>query len=101
MGAALRGIASQGIDQPARFSIDIGKGEQDTSFGDTLAKLVNQVSETQDTATDYVQRFARGEPVELHQVMAASEEAGIALDMLVELRNKLTDAYRTVIQMQS
>jgi flagellar hook-basal body complex protein FliE len=48
-----------------------------------------------------MQRFMRGEPVELHQVMAAAEEAGIALEMLVELRNKLTDAYRTLVNMQS
>lgn len=42
----------------------------------------------------------RGEPVELHQVMAASEEAGIALEFLVEMRNKVTDAYRSVMNMQ-
>ena len=43
----------------------------------------------------------RGEAVELHQVMAATEEAGIAVEMLVELRNKFTEAYRSVIAMQS
>jgi flagellar hook-basal body complex protein FliE len=39
--------------------------------------------------------------VELHQVMAASEEAGIAIELLVEMRNKLTDAYRTVMNTQT
>jgi flagellar hook-basal body complex protein FliE len=33
--------------------------------------------------------------------MAASEEAGIALDMVIELRNKVVEAYRSVIAMQS
>jgi flagellar hook-basal body complex protein FliE len=33
--------------------------------------------------------------------MAAAEEAGIALEMLIEIRNKVTDAYRTVINMQT
>jgi flagellar hook-basal body complex protein FliE len=33
--------------------------------------------------------------------MAATEEAGIALEMLIEIRNKVTDAYRTLINMQS
>lgn len=70
------------------------------SFGDTLKKALGEVSQAQDTAQDYMQRFVRGEPVELHQVMAATEEAGLAIDMLVELRNKLTEAYRTVINMQ-
>jgi flagellar hook-basal body complex protein FliE len=92
---------TQGLgDEAKRYSIDLGKGDG-PSFGDTLKKAIGQVSDAQDTASDYVGKFMRGEPVELHQVMAASEEAGIALELLVELRNKLTDAYRTIVNMQS
>lgn len=72
-----------------------------SSFADTLKRAVGEVSATQDVANDFVGRFLRGEQVELHQVMAATEEAGIALEMLIELRNKFTEAYRTVINMQS
>jgi flagellar hook-basal body complex protein FliE len=71
------------------------------SFGDTLKKALEEVSSVQDNAQDLIGAFIRGEPVELHQVMAATEEAGIALEMLVEIRNKFADAYRTVINMQS
>jgi flagellar hook-basal body complex protein FliE len=94
------GIQGVGGDQAKRYTIDLGKNDG-TSFGDLFKKAIGQVSDAQDNATDYVQRFMRGEPVELHQVMAATEEAGIALEMLVELRNKLTDAYRTIINMQT
>lgn len=69
------------------------------SFGDTLKRALNEVSTTQDVSQDYIQKFVQGEPVELHQVMAAAEEASISLEMLVELRNKLMDAYKTVMQM--
>lgn len=69
------------------------------SFGDTLKRALGEVSTSQDTAQDAIQRFVRGEPVELHQVMASAEEASISLEMLVELRNKLMDAYRTVVNM--
>jgi len=31
--------------------------------------------------------------------MAAAEEASISLEMLVEMRNKIMDAYRTVVSM--
>ncbi len=71
------------------------------SFGETLKQFATDVSAQQDAAADMQGRFLRGENVELHQVMAASEEAGIALDMMVELRNKVTDAYRTLVSMQS
>ena len=98
---ALRNLQGlQGIDGPKTISIDIGKGDG-PSFGDTLKRALGEVSSAQDNATDHMQRFMRGEPVELHQVMAAAEEAGIALEMLVELRNKFTEAYRTLVNMQS
>jgi len=98
---ALRNLQGlQGIDGPKSISIDIGKGDR-PSFGDALKRALGEVSSAQDNATDHMQRFMRGEPVELHQVMAAAEEAGIALEMLVELRNKFTEAYRTLVNMQS
>lgn len=73
----------------------------DGSFGDTLAKALGQVQGLQDNAGGTVQAFLRGDPVEIHDVMAAVEEAGIALEMLIEVRNRMTEAYRTVISMQS
>lgn len=93
----LRGI--QGIgDKPRSVTIDIGKGDG-PSFSDTLKRALGEVSAQQDVSQDYIQRFVRGEPVELHQVMAAAEEAQLSLEMLVELRNKLMDAYKTVMTM--
>jgi flagellar hook-basal body complex protein FliE len=71
------------------------------SFGDTLKKFVGDVSATQDAAADLQGRFLRGENVEIHQVMAATEEANLSLDLMVELRNKMTEAYRTLVNMQA
>ena len=73
----------------------------DTTFADTLKSALGEVSALQNEANDAIGAFLRGEPVEIHEVMAATEEAGIALEMLIEIRNKLTEAYRSVIQMQS
>ena len=73
----------------------------DTTFADTLKNALGEVSTMQTEATDAIGAFVRGEPVEIHDVMAAAEEAGLALDMLIEIRNKLADAYRSVMQMQS
>lgn len=70
------------------------------SFGDLFRKAINDTSGMQDDAQDMIAAYLRGDPVELHQVMAASEEASISLELLVELRNKLTEAYRTVMNIQ-
>jgi len=71
------------------------------AFGDVLTRAVNEVSAAQDISGETTRRFLNGEQVELHQVMSASAEAGIALDTLIEMRNKVIDAYRTVMSMQS
>lgn len=97
-----------GVGGPRRIGLDIaGEGglgglqspKDGPSFGDQLKRALGEVSSQQDNAQDYLQRFVRGEPVELHQVMASAEEASISLEMLVELRNKLMDAYKTVVNM--
>ncbi|MGH7504823.1 MAG: flagellar hook-basal body complex protein FliE [Longimicrobiales bacterium] len=76
------------------------RGEGGASFVDSLKQALGDVSALQEGAKDAIGAFLRGEPVELHEVMAATEEAGIALEMLIEIRNKITDAYRAVIGMQ-
>ena len=75
--------------------------DSENTFGDTLTRAINEVSDARDRSGDLTQRFAAGENVELHQVMAASEEAGLALELMIELRNKAVEAYRSVISMQS
>lgn len=69
------------------------------SFGDVFRRVVNDTSGMQADAQELIAAFLRGEPVELHQVMAASEEASLSLELLVELRNKLTEAYRSVMNL--
>lgn len=97
--ATAKRIAQIGLDQAKSHQIQTGP-QGGPSFGDVLTKAIGQVSDAQDNAADHAARFMRGEPVELHQVMAATEEAGLSLEMMIEVRNKFTEAYRTVINMQ-
>jgi flagellar hook-basal body complex protein FliE len=73
--------------------------ESGPSFADVFKRAINDASSLQGEAQDLIGAFLRGEPVELHQVMAASEEASISLELLVEIRNKLAEAYRSVMTM--
>lgn len=95
------GIGSAGISPWDGSGFGTGTGIGGVSFGDTLKQAIGEVSTAQDAANEAMGAFLRGEPVELHEVMAATEEAGIALEMLIEIRNKFAEAYRTVLHMQS
>jgi|KBSSwiStaDraftv2_1062776.scaffolds.fasta_scaffold128776_5 flagellar hook-basal body complex protein FliE len=84
--------------ESGKTGFDLAPGEP--SFGDLLKRAVGDVSQAQDDKADIIGSFLRGDPVELHQVMATAEEASLSLQMLVEVRNKLTEAYRSVMNLQ-
>jgi flagellar hook-basal body complex protein FliE len=101
-GFGIGGLGAGGLGGPG--ALGRGAGAQAagaSSFGETLQRALGEVEALQGEARDAVGAFLRGEPVEMHEVMAAAEEAGLALELLIEIRNKLIDAYRSVIQMQS
>jgi len=105
IGAALsrlsQGIPAQGGgDTGARQVPVLGKAADGGSFGDTLTKAINAVSNQQDVADTTMTSFLRGDNVELHTVMASAEEASLSLEMLISVRDKFTDAYKSLISMQ-
>lgn len=98
--AAREAISSMGSRLGVDPMFDPETAGTGPSFADTLTRVLGDMTAVQDTARDSIAAFVRGEDVELHEVMAASEEAGIALELLVEVRNKIVDAYRTITSMQ-
>jgi flagellar hook-basal body complex protein FliE len=93
-----------GVGDAGRVSVPVvgpGRDAGGPSFGDTLKQFVGGVSDAQDAAGDLRDKFLRGDPVELHQVMAAGEEASLSLELMVELRNKVTEAYRQLVSIQN
>lgn len=71
----------------------------DGSFGDLLSGLVNDVNDLQTTAGELRNQMISGEGGDLHQVMIAAEEAGVAMELLIEVRNKLVEAYQQLMRM--
>ncbi len=77
-------------------------GEQDTTegtFADVLSGLIKDVNGLQATAGELRNQLLAGEAGDLHQYMIASEKAGIAMELLVEVRNKIVEAYQQLMRM--
>lgn len=64
------------------------------SFAETLRGYLNQVREVEEEATRQIQSLEKGETTDVHQVMLAVEEANLTLDLLIEIRNRLLQAYQ-------
>lgn len=69
-------------------------------FKSVLFESLEQVNRLQSEADQGVQRLITGESDNVAEVMAAVNKAGIAFDLLMQVRNQLTDAYREIQQMR-
>lgn len=74
-------------------------GNSQSSFTELFSNMLNSVNDLQMDAAQIQEAFMSGDPVELHQVMIKAQEAGIAMDLLLEIRNKLVNAYHELMRM--
>ncbi len=83
----------QGIPKPTEQEKDA------PAFSEMFSGMINSVNELQNSSAQAQNAFLSGEPIELHQVMIKAEEAGVSMDLLLEIRNKLLAAYQEIIRM--
>ena len=73
-------------------------GGQD--FKSVLLQSLNEVNRLQTEADEGVQRLLTGESNNVAEVMAAVNKAGVAFDLLMEVRNKMVEAYQEIQQIR-
>lgn len=69
-------------------------------FGSILNRFVEGVNQTQMTAEAETRNVLMGNSDNLHQAMMAGEESGLALRLMVEVRNKLVEGFQEIMRMQ-
>lgn len=74
--------------------------ESGKSFADTLKEAVTSVNELQKSSDKFAQNVATGKTDDVAGAMIAAEKADIALRVMVQVRNKIIDAYQEVMKMQ-
>lgn len=69
-----------------------------TSFGDSLAGLLASVDESAGAANDAVANMLQGKG-DVHEAMIALQRAETTLQITVQVRNKLVQAYQDMMRM--
>ncbi len=95
IGGSFPPIVPQGIQSPTSQP-EPGKA----SFSELLGGIVSDVNQMQQTAAHSTDKLLAGELEDVHQVVVAMEEAQTSFKLLMEVRNKMVDAYREVMRMQ-
>ncbi|MEQ1631925.1 MAG: flagellar hook-basal body complex protein FliE [Planctomycetota bacterium] len=70
-----------------------GSSGPQLDFGGTLADAIDRVDSLQADVANKTQALATGEPVALHDVMVSMGKSEVAFNLLLEVRNKLVDAW--------
>jgi flagellar hook-basal body complex protein FliE len=68
-------------------------------FADTLHNALKQVSAVQDHSSQMQVAYERGQVTDIAQVMLARQEAGVAFEATLQVRNKLLNAYQDIMRM--
>lgn len=70
------------------------------SFATMLSNMVSDVNAQQNTATQTVNALQGGQNIPLHQAVLSMEEANVSFQLMVEVRNRLLEAYQEIMRMQ-
>jgi len=69
-------------------------------FQTMFGNAINNVNEQQMKSSELRTRFEKGDPmVDLPEVMIAAQKASVSFDAMKEVRNKLVDAYKDIMNM--
>lgn len=68
-------------------------------FADTLKDALSGVNATQNKAADITEAYQKGEVTDVAKVMLARQEAGVAFEATLQVRNKLLSAYQDIMRM--
>ncbi len=89
---------SIGFDGKSTTSSSPKPGED--NFSDILKGALNSVNNAQSEADEAVKQVLSGESNDIHDTMIALQKADVSLKMMLEVRNKILEAYQEVMRTQ-
>ena len=76
------------------------KKENADNFSDILKNALNSVNSAQFEADEAVKQVLAGESKDIHETMIALQKADVSLKLMLEVRNKILEAYQEVMRTQ-
>lgn len=99
----MRSLAAQARVEPIQSNVPLAGdkvSEVPGGFEALLKQSVEAVSAEQNKSADMKKAFEKGDPeVDLAEVMLQAQKASLSFQAMTQVRNKLVEAYKEVIQM--
>lgn len=78
-------------------SLSVQDSSPEIPFKSLFQDAVSNAEQTNANLNNEIYKMTTGQSDNLHDVVIASQKASLSVDMVVELRNKLLDAYKEII----
>ncbi|WP_172371459.1 flagellar hook-basal body complex protein FliE [Sporosarcina jiandibaonis] len=91
------------IQTPFIQSQSMPKLKQDekmVDFGQVFKQSLEKVNAAQQESDLLTDKLVRGEVKDVHEVMIAAQKASLSLQLTLQVRNKVVEAYQEVMRMQ-
>jgi len=79
---------------------NVDNPDRNVNFKDILFDALNNVSALEQESAKMTEDFIAGRTDNIHSVLIAAEKASISLQFIMEVRNKVMDAYQEIMRMQ-
>ncbi len=95
---SLSGVSN--LSMPALPALDSGEDSGGLNFGDVLQNAVQGVDSLNNTAGAQINNLLQGGSGDMTSVMIAVEKADASFQLMMQVRNKIVNAYQDIEKMQ-
>lgn len=100
MSNPISNVGAQGIKPVVPSAPTVKPGGSGDDFAQMMRAQLEQVGKLQTDADDQVAKLVSGQSDNMTEVFVATRKAQVAFSLLMEIRNKLVDAYDEVRNMR-
>ena len=93
-------VDPDGLQIPGKVQAPAAGEEAFSNLLSPFKQGLDQVNSLQANAKHMAEEAALGGDVDLHDVMIAGEKASVAMQLTLQIRNKMVEAYQEVMRMQ-
>lgn len=80
--------------------LEVKEQNNGASFSTLFMEAIKNTDQLVKESNDYSVKIASGEIENIHEAMIAAQKADVSLQLVMQIRNKVLDAYREITRMQ-
>jgi flagellar hook-basal body complex protein FliE len=86
--------------KPAETKPNEKAAEGKTTFGEILGKSLDEIDGNISSTSNSIEKLVSGKDVDIHEFILQTEKTAATVNLTMQVRNKIVDAYKEIMRMQ-